>query len=111
MRISARAAGGALHLSGVQQALEEAAVALQRHAQVLGRDVLAAAPLALEPLALGGEALGQPAHDFRDQLVGLLDRAPRIVDEVRLDRLPAALVAGVLVALEQLRRAVALVAL
>src|SRR5262245_10825898 len=53
---------------GGQQALEEPAVALERNAQVLGRDVLAAAPLLLEPLALGREAVGQLAHHLGDQL-------------------------------------------
>src|SRR3954452_7585490 len=87
-----------------EQPLEEAAVALQRDPQVLGRDVLAAAPLALEALALGGEVLGEPAHHLGDELVGLLDGLARLVDEPRLDRLPAALELGVLVAGQQLRR-------
>src|SRR4051812_23640827 len=88
--------------SGGEQPLEEAAVPLEGDAQVLGGDVLAAAPLLLEALALGGEALGDALHDLGDELVGLLDGAARLVDEPRLDRLPAALELRVLVARQQL---------
>src|SRR5262249_44603126 len=66
-------------------------VALERDPQVLGGDVLAAAPLLLEALALGRETLREPLHDLGDELVGLLDGLPRLVDESGLDRLPAAL--------------------
>src|SRR4051794_18487472 len=90
-----------------QQPLEERAVALQGEAQVLGRHVLPATPLALEALALGREALGEALHDLRDELVGALDRLARAVDEACLDVLPGALELGVVVALEQLRRVVA----
>src|SRR3954447_25373919 len=74
-----------------QQAAEERAVALERDAQVLGRDVLAAAPLRLEALALLREALGEALHDGRHERVGVLDGAARLVDEADLDLLPAAL--------------------
>src|SRR5438093_13625235 len=96
---------GPVRRLGGQQALEEAAVALQRDPQVLGGDVLAAAPLALEALALGGEALRHAPHDLGDELVRLLDGLARLVDEPGLDLLPAALEALVLVAREQLGRA------
>src|SRR4051794_27213883 len=74
-----------------QQAAEERAVALERDSQVLGGDVLAAAPLRLEALALLGEALGEALHDGRHEGVGVLDGAARLVDEADLDLLPAAL--------------------
>src|SRR4051794_19651140 len=74
-----------------QQAAEERAVALERDSQVLGGDVLAAAPLRLEALALLREALGEALHDGRHEGVGVLDGAARLVDEADLDLLPAAL--------------------
>src|SRR3954447_3129579 len=74
-----------------QQAAEERAVALQRDTQVLGGDVLAAAPLRLEALALLREALGEALHDRGDERVGVLDGAARLVDEADLDLLPTAL--------------------
>src|SRR5690242_18318875 len=74
-----------------QQPAEERAVALERDAQVLRRDVLAAAPLRLEALALLGEALGEALHHRRDERVGVLDGATRLVDEADLDVLPAGL--------------------
>src|SRR6476659_2954312 len=77
--------------SGREQPLEERAVALERDAQVLRRDVLAAAPLGLEALALLGKALGEALHDGRDEGVGVLDRTARLVDEAHLDVLPARL--------------------
>src|SRR6478735_8983415 len=77
--------------SGREQPLEERAVALERDAQVLRRDVLAAAPLGLEALALLGEALGEALHDGRDEGVGVLDRTARLVDELHLDLLPTGL--------------------
>src|SRR6185503_17413248 len=77
--------------SGREQPLEERAVALERDAQVLRRDVLAAAPLGLEALALLGEALGKALHDGRDEGVGVLDGPARLVDEAHLDLLPAGL--------------------
>src|SRR6185503_11582365 len=82
---------GCVPRSGREQPLEERAVALQRDAQVLRRDVLATAPLGLEALALRGEALGEALHDGRDEGVGVLDRAARLVDEAHLDLLPAGL--------------------
>src|SRR6201989_814997 len=96
-----RGPGRLLH-SGRKQALEEAAVALQRDAQVLGGDVVPAAPLLLERLALGGEALGEPAHQEGDELVGLLDRPAGLVHEPGLDRLPARAELSALLARQQL---------
>ena len=53
------------------------------HARVLHRDVVGA----LVEVVDGVTAL---AHDRRDQRVGLVDRAPRVVDELALDLLPVA---------------------
>jgi hypothetical protein len=60
--------------------------------QIFGRDIVAPPPvLAFEPFALLSESGGELLHDARDQAVGILDRAARLVDEARLDLLPAAL--------------------
>ena len=93
-------------LSG-QQPLEERAVPLQSDAQVLGRDVLAPAPLALEGLALAREAVGELLHRVSSGTVGILDRTARIVDERDLDRLPAPAKLRPLVIREQLGLVVA----
>ena len=70
--------------SRLQKPLEERAVALQGHPQVLGRDVLAARPLLLELRACIVEALCQVAEQLGDERVRLADRVPRLVDELRL---------------------------
>jgi hypothetical protein len=45
--------------------------------------------LGFEPLAFVGEAGGEPLHEVGDQRVGLFDRVAWLVDETRLDLLPA----------------------
>src|SRR5205823_11883966 len=76
-------------LSGGEEPVEERAVACQRDPQVLRRDVVTALPLAFEPISLVGEARCKSLHEVGDKRVGFLDRFLRLVDEVRLDLLPA----------------------
>ena len=54
----------AAEASGRKQAVEEGAVALQRDAQVLGRDVGAGAPRPLEPVAFAPEAVRELVDEF-----------------------------------------------
>src|SRR3954454_13458736 len=89
-RFSRSAACSATAL-GRQQSPEERAVALQRDAQILGGDILAAAPLRLEAIALLREALGEVLHHRGHERVRILDGAARLVDEPDLDLLPAGL--------------------
>jgi len=62
-----------------QQSAEEPAVTLQGDPEVLGRDVVALAPLTFEARALFSEHLCQPLHRRRDQMVCLFDGAARFV--------------------------------
>ncbi len=61
-----------------EHAAEERAVAAQRLAQILGRDVVAPVPLALEPRLLVGEDFGHPLDRQGDQAVGGFDGLPRL---------------------------------
>src|SRR5436190_11322280 len=76
-------------ISDRQQAIEERPIALERHAQVLGRDVAAAGPLALEIGPRSGERFRQALDGLGHQPIRFLDGVPRLVDELRLDLVPA----------------------
>lgn len=71
-----------------QQASEEGAVALEGDAKVFGRDIVAAVPLGLEAAALLGKHLSQALHRLGDEVVGILHRPARFVDEPCLDGVP-----------------------
>src|SRR4029079_3648729 len=75
--------------SDLQQSVEERPVASQRDAKVLRRRFLALVPLLLQARAGLVEAARQLRHQVRDELVGPLDRFPRLVDETGLHFLPA----------------------
>src|SRR5207253_8478502 len=72
-----------------QQTPEEGPIASQRDPHVLGRDIVAAAPLAFKLGPLIGKRLGELLDKLRNQFISLGDCLPGIVDEVGLDRLPA----------------------
>src|SRR5690242_18361257 len=73
-----------------EEPVEERAVAAEGDAEVLGRDVVAARPLLLEALSLAREGVGEALHALGDERVGLLHGTARLVDEPRLDAVPAA---------------------
>ena len=87
--------------SGGEQAVEERPVALQRDAEILRRDLVAAVPLALEAAPLLREAVCEPLHEVGDECVGVLDCAAGLVDEAALDLAPAGLDVARRVVLEQ----------
>src|SRR5262245_20954692 len=62
-------AGQAPTKSAGEQSLEERPVALKRHAQVLGGDFLAGAPLTFQPLSFVREGVDQGAHHLGHQRV------------------------------------------
>src|SRR5690242_3655010 len=72
-----------------EQALEERTVTLQRNAEVLGGDVVAAIPLLLEFGAFLGKDFGKALHGGGDEAVGLFDGFARFVDESGLHFAPA----------------------
>src|SRR5205085_1587113 len=74
---------------GGEESVEEGAVAGEGDAEVFGGDVVALVPLGFEPLAFVGEAGGESLHEVGDQGVGFRDGVARLVDEARLDLLPA----------------------
>src|SRR6266498_756847 len=71
-----------------EQTLEERAIALESHAEILGRDIFPRGPLLLELLARGREGLRKRADHLVHQGIRFLDSSPRFVDETRLDILP-----------------------
>jgi len=73
-----------------EETFEGRLIPRQRDSQILGRNIVATIPLAFEPLAFIGESRGEPLHKVGDERVGLLNRGARLVDEARLDLLPAA---------------------
>src|SRR5690349_4899758 len=75
--------------SGLEQAIEERAVARHGDAQVLRGGAVALGPLPLQRRALVGEGLRQVAHHVGHERVGVLDRALGPVHEPRLDLGPA----------------------
>src|SRR5207302_8170722 len=75
-----------------QQAVEEIAVPAHGHPQVLGVLELGALP-AVELAAVPGQRVGQPLADVPGERLRLLGRAPGVVDEAKLDLLPAVAVA------------------
>src|SRR4051812_49281147 len=85
-----------------QQLVEERAVAAQRDPQFLGGR-LTLPPLAFELALVLGERGGQGADHGRDQLVGLVHRLLRVVDEAGLHILPAVPEAGDLLLVDQRR--------
>src|SRR5829696_2304416 len=98
-----------LRCSDREQPLEERAVALQRQPQVLGRDVVARAPLAFEARASLAEPARELLQELCDERVRLRDRLARLVDEPRLERAPALAELGrPLLREERLERVVAL---
>src|SRR5947209_6897438 len=72
------------------QGSKEIAVALHRDPKVLGIGLAAAGPLRLELGSLGGEHFREMVDHLGNQAIGLLNGAPRIIDESRLDRIPPA---------------------
>ena len=72
-----------------EQPIKEGSVALERLAKILGGNVVALAPLIFQRGSLGGKLLGDALDDVGDQTVGLFDRVPGLIDERRLDFLPA----------------------
>jgi hypothetical protein len=76
--------------TGGHQPIEEPPVARERDAEVFGRHLVAAIPLSFEPLPFVGEARRKTLHQVGDESVGPFDRLARLVDEARLDLLPAA---------------------
>jgi hypothetical protein len=74
--------------------IEEPAIALERHAQVLGRDVGCLTPPRVERSELGGEPAREIVHHLGQQLTCTLDRVAGLVDEPGLDLVPAVLIAG-----------------
>ena len=78
-------------LSGLnrKQSLEEGPIARKRHPQFLRRNFVRRIPLMLEVAALLGKALRQALHQFSDELIGLLHRVPRLIDETGLNFAPA----------------------
>jgi len=72
-----------------EQAIEERAVALQRHAQILRRRIVSRVPLRLEVRALLRERLGKSLHELRHEGVSVLHRLLGLVDETDLHLLPA----------------------
>src|ERR1039457_5578766 len=72
-----------------EQAIKEGSVALERLAKILGGNVVALAPLIFQRGSLGGKLLGDALDDVGDQTVGLFDRVSGLIDERRLDFLPA----------------------
>src|SRR6185437_12174727 len=73
---------------GLEESLEERAVPLQGHPEVLRRDVCAARPLLLELRACAVEARRQIAEQLGDERVRLAHGVPRLVDESRLQPAP-----------------------
>jgi hypothetical protein len=59
------------------------------YAQLLRRDVVTLVPLVFEPRPRLVEALREIVQQLRHERVRLADRGTRIVDEVRLQRMPA----------------------
>src|SRR5437870_2300666 len=85
-RLKICASGVSLHR---QQTVEKCPVMLQRYAEILGRDVGSLTPLFFEfrpPLA---EAFGNVLDRRGYQLVRILNRFPRFIDEACLDSGPA----------------------
>src|SRR5215208_6989280 len=87
-RSCSRAPSARFGLCG-QEPVEEGAVARQSDTEILRRDVVAALPLRLEPTSLVREASRQLLHQLGDERVGLGNRLAGLVDEARLDLLPA----------------------
>ena len=72
-----------------EQPLEELSVTPQGETKILRGGVLASSPLRLEPRARLGETCRELFDDLRDEGVGLLDTLRGVVDESRLDIVPA----------------------
>src|SRR5215208_234294 len=87
-RSCSRAPSARFGLCG-QEPVEEGAVARQSDTEILRRDVVAALPLRLQPLSLVREAGRQLLHQLGNERVGLGDRFAGLVNEARLDFLPA----------------------
>ena len=71
-----------------EQTLKERTVALQRDAQVFGRDIVSAIPLFLEFGTLLGKDFGQAFHGCSDEAVCLLYGATGLIDEGGLNAGP-----------------------
>jgi hypothetical protein len=72
-----------------QQPIKESAITLQALAELFSGDVVAAVPLLLQLRAFLGELLRDALDDSCHQRVSLLDCVTRLVDERRLDLVPA----------------------
>ena len=90
--MAGEAAGGSccvrLRFSDGKQTLKERAVALQRDAEVFGRDIVSAIPLLLEFGTLLGKNFGQAFHGCGDQAVRLLYGSTGLIDESGLNAGP-----------------------
>src|SRR5258705_5466943 len=72
-----------------EQPLEELSVAPQCETKILRGSILASSPLRLQPRARLGETCRELFDDLRDEDVGLLDTFCAVIDESRLDIVPA----------------------
>jgi hypothetical protein len=70
------------------QAIEGGTIAPEGEAQVFGGDFRIAVPLLDELFALGEKGLHEGGHGFLDELIGALDGALRVVDEIDLQSIP-----------------------
>src|SRR5215211_7308785 len=75
--------------SGLEQSLEERAVPRQGDSQILGGGLLALRPLALQVETGFGETRGDPLDQVRYERVCFHDRLTGLVDEARLNLVPA----------------------
>src|SRR4029450_4814077 len=86
-----------------EKPLEERTVPAQRHAQVLGRDLLVAPPLCFEARPLAREEGREIADDLIAEGLRRLHGLARIVDEAALDVTPLAPELGCPIVLEKAR--------
>ena len=63
-------------------------IAAQCKTEVLGRDIIAAIPLALEPRSFSREHFSQALHRYGDKIICLLYSLPRLVNKTHLERIP-----------------------
>jgi len=71
-----------------EKAAEKRPVAPQCKTEILGRDIIAAIPLALEFRPFSREHFSQALHRYCDKIICLLHCSSRLVNKTHLDRIP-----------------------
>src|ERR1700693_5565047 len=71
-----------------EKTAEKRPVAAQCKTEILGRDIIAAIPLALESRSFSREHFSQALHRYGDKIICLLYRLPRLVNKTHLERIP-----------------------